>query len=257
MKEIKLSLSENARDFLAESLSYALASEDAPGKWKYAILNLIQAVELTLKEALREEHFSLVFADPGRMQNTVTIDQVIQRLTAISKIEFTKEELDILNRAKAWRNEIIHFEFSINEKQLKSIYAALLAFLSFFYSKHLEASIEWEVDKDLWEEARSLFKYRKKILEVAESKLKQFGAKCSELWLCRHCGNKYFEPGERICYACGHSEETQRCENCRCYVYVNELSFVESEYGGMKHCCSNCAALFDSREFGTFSNKNG
>lgn len=250
--KVTLNLNENARSFLIESLKYALSAEKEPLKWKYAILHLIQSVELTLKESLRQEHFSLVFVDPGRMDNTVTIDQAIKRLKKVSDIEFTKEELELLNCARQWRNQIIHFEFEFNEENVKSIYSALLAFLAYYHSIHGESSMEWEVDKELWEATKPLFKKREKMINLAKAKLRKLNLSETDLWTCRHCGNKYLSPSERVCYACGHSEEIQRCENCNRYTLLDDLNFVFSEHDRMYHLCAVCEPTFNPSGFGTF-----
>ena len=57
MKELKLTLQENSFDFLKQSLSQAVLSEKTPENWKYAILNLVQAIELSLKELLKRAEF--------------------------------------------------------------------------------------------------------------------------------------------------------------------------------------------------------
>lgn len=255
--ELKLTLSENASSFLTESLLYALAAEQDAHKWKFAILNLIQSVELTLKDRLKEEHFSLVYVDPAKMQATITTDQAIQRLRTIAGVEFTKKELEIVRCARDWRNEIIHYEFKLSVEKVKSIYAELLGFLSYFHSVHGQGSIEWEVDKELWKEAKSLFQSREKMLEAAKAKCQKENIETANLWVCRHCGNSYFNPSNHICYACGHVEDVFQCEGCGKQLYLDSLEFRDSEYGGMIHLCRSCSILFDPRGFGNIENIKG
>ena len=59
--ELKLSLVENAEDFLSEAVKYAKAA--SPRDWKYATLHLWTALELLLKALLENEHWSLLFED--------------------------------------------------------------------------------------------------------------------------------------------------------------------------------------------------
>ena len=53
MPQIALSLIENSHNFLNESLAQAIIAEENPEYWKYAILHLVQAIELSLKERLK------------------------------------------------------------------------------------------------------------------------------------------------------------------------------------------------------------
>ena len=53
VKPIRMSLLENAYDFLNESLRSAGRAEAEPHAWKFAVLNLVQAIELLLKARLQ------------------------------------------------------------------------------------------------------------------------------------------------------------------------------------------------------------
>lgn len=51
MTQLTLSLLQNAESFLAEGLSKAVLAERDVGEWKFAIFNLVQCIELALKES--------------------------------------------------------------------------------------------------------------------------------------------------------------------------------------------------------------
>jgi len=56
MNRLKLTLQDNAISFAEESLSNAIVAKESPQRWKFAILSLVQAIELSLKEVLKREH---------------------------------------------------------------------------------------------------------------------------------------------------------------------------------------------------------
>ena len=53
---MKIPLLENALSFLEEALDKAVKAERDHVHWKFAILHLVQAIELSLKERLIREH---------------------------------------------------------------------------------------------------------------------------------------------------------------------------------------------------------
>ena len=56
--EIKLSLWENSKTFLDGAISKAVLGEKTPVSWKFAILAIVQAIELAMKARLKREHRS-------------------------------------------------------------------------------------------------------------------------------------------------------------------------------------------------------
>nr|VFK32956.1 MAG: hypothetical protein BECKMB1821G_GA0114241_11326 [Candidatus Kentron sp. MB] len=249
---LKQSLDDSWSSFLTESLKKALSAEKEPIQWKFAILHLIHAVEISFKARLAEEHHAFIYVDPGRPRQTITIEQAIQRLQTVAGIQLSDDEIALIRCARDWRNQIIHSEFDLNEKEVKGIYAALLGFLSYFQSKHVEWSIENQVDDDLWNEAKLLLRHKEELEKHARNRIKNESLDTSLVWICRHCACKYFLPNESICAACGHSEYLIRCENCGILIYLNELIFLHAEYRDSIHSCAACASKFDAAEFGHF-----
>ena len=58
---MKISLLQNTYSFLEEALGKAIKAEKDQFHWKFAVLNLVQAIELSLKEKLRREYPILIF----------------------------------------------------------------------------------------------------------------------------------------------------------------------------------------------------
>ncbi|EOW9192609.1 hypothetical protein ACOA8B_003550 [Vibrio cholerae] len=55
-KSVKLSLLENSQSFLVEAVDKAIGAEDDVRHWQFAILNLVQSLELSLKLVLKNIH---------------------------------------------------------------------------------------------------------------------------------------------------------------------------------------------------------
>ncbi|MCI5131998.1 MAG: hypothetical protein D3904_10860 [Candidatus Electrothrix sp. EH2] len=252
MASLTLSLDENWESFLVESLSKALDAQENPSEWKFAVLNLIHSVEICFKALLAEEHRSLIYVDPGKPKRTISIEQAIQRLEVVLEVKFSREELGLINKMRDWRNQIIHAEFDLNAVEVRSLYAALLAFLSYFQAKKAEWSLESSVDEKLWLQAKSLFQHKEDIERLARKRIQSDNLDTSTVWLCRHCACNFFLPNESICAACGHSEYIVECDNCGKQIYVDDVEFLNADYRDFIHACSSCAARFDPADFGNF-----
>ena len=164
---MKISLLENTYSFLDEALSNAIKAEKDTIRWKYAILNLVQAIELSLKEKLRQEHPILIFQKIDSPKFTVNLCTALSRLQNICKLKLSTSDLTTINKAAGLRNQIVHFEFSIEEKPNKLIFAKLLGFLSHFHLTHLDTPLDQIVDPNLWQEALSIFEYADLLFKTA------------------------------------------------------------------------------------------
>src|SRR3972149_1754936 len=120
---LKLTLLENSRSFLAEALSKALIAENDAHQWKFAIFNMCQAIEISLKERLRREHPSLILENIDKGTKTVSPMVAIARLSKFCSIPISKEDITVLERVTKWRNEIVHTTFSLNVAELKSAFS--------------------------------------------------------------------------------------------------------------------------------------
>ena len=78
--EIKLSLLENSHAFMREAVTYAVSAKDDARKWQFAVLNLVQSLELSLKALLFNIHPILIFENVDNPNNTVGPTQALDRL---------------------------------------------------------------------------------------------------------------------------------------------------------------------------------
>lgn len=90
MSKINFTLLENSYNFLNYSLNEAIEAELKPEKWKYAILHLVQAIELILKERLRQEHPSLIYRDVDKQKDTVSLEYAASRLQKFLRLNLIK-----------------------------------------------------------------------------------------------------------------------------------------------------------------------
>lgn len=164
-EDLPLDLASNAYDFLNESLDNAnRAAEGELAVWKFAIVNIAQAIELLLKERLRREHFLLVYSDIDRKRNTVNVDQALTRL-ANCNVVFDQEDIVRLKRARDIRNDIVHFTITVNEEQLRASYTDLFEFAHIFHLDALGEELHEHIRDNLWmAEATLMADFRRKFV---------------------------------------------------------------------------------------------
>jgi hypothetical protein len=137
MPRVTLSLIENSQCFFDEAVRRAVRAETSAWEWKFAILNMVQAVELSLKELLRRQHPLLIYSNIDSPQHTVTLEKALTRLRSTSSFELSKAEHSALKTAIEHRNAIVHYEFSAETEELKLAFAQLFAFMVEFHRVHL------------------------------------------------------------------------------------------------------------------------
>jgi hypothetical protein len=128
VQSIKMSLLENSYDFLNESLRAAVRAEDDPHSWKFAVLHMVQALELLLKARLQTAHPSLIYENIDAPKRTVTLSQAVGRTTTAVRIPLTSRELRTIRKGSQWRDQIVHFEFEISPYQVETVYSQLFEF---------------------------------------------------------------------------------------------------------------------------------
>ena len=102
MSRLKLTLEENAISFAEDALANAIVAEETPKRWKFAILSLIQAIELSLKELLRRQHPYPIYKNVDNPDKTVGIDQATHRFRLIAGITLTADGSCIIT----WRSQL-------------------------------------------------------------------------------------------------------------------------------------------------------
>ncbi|MDO7884297.1 hypothetical protein [Hymenobacter cheonanensis] len=163
--EKKFSLLENAQNFIEESIYSVAWARDKPSKWPFAILHLIQGLELLIKHLLASHHKILVYENIDNPKNTVSLQQGLDRLISLDSVNIDEKERAAIISAVKFRNNIVHYEYNLNEKQAEVIYCELFEFMHFFYRKHIKADLQDIIDRELWHtEAELLSKFKKQFV---------------------------------------------------------------------------------------------
>jgi hypothetical protein len=157
---IRMDLRENAYDFLNESLRAAQDADSRPHAWKFAILHVVQAIELLLKARLQAEHPALIYENIDRRGNTVSFQLAVERIISLARIELSPRERRALRRAQTLRDPIVHFEFEMNEYEVKSIYVQLFEFLMRFHDEHTDfGALHDHIDSAAWSKEAELMEF--------------------------------------------------------------------------------------------------
>ena len=157
MKTLKFDLLKNAEDSLGHAVQNLAWPDDAYfDKYKHAILNVFQCVELLLKERLRRVNPALVWENvdkyPSLNARTVGVDKAIARLDSIGGIRINEADKNAILGCKNLRNVIQHYEFEIAEKEAKTVIAKMLAFVFSFSKEDLDHDVESAFrEDDTWE----------------------------------------------------------------------------------------------------------
>lgn len=141
-EKLSFTLIDNSFCFLESAIKYSKEKERSD--WKYAILNLANALELMMKAVLEKEHWSLVFEKidnasrekliKGDFQS-VNFETSINRLKNIVNFKLGVRDLEYLKEIRDIRNKITHFAFEINIELTKSIVARGLGVFIKLYKK--------------------------------------------------------------------------------------------------------------------------
>ncbi len=188
-------------------------------------------MELLFKERLRQIHPAFVFNNvdkyPSNEAFTVGAELAFKRLQSIGGIQFSSSECSAVSTAREKRNEIEHFEFSIEESEAKALVGQILSFIFSFSEEHL--GLEWKtqhIDASKWYVLRQYAKFYTELLQKAEAKIES-----EELFTieCTSCHNMSFDVDGEKCLVCGHREEVLECVRCaEPYIY-SACEFEEAE----------------------------
>lgn len=154
--KLEMNLLDNSHDFLNESLYYAKKADCSyeVGSWKMAIINIVQAMELMLKECLRKVHPILIHENIDKISynniKTVSLSLALERIINILKINLSENEKRDINMAIRLRNEMTHYQFTLTHEVAKTKYVMLFKFLSSFHQKYLDGTLHNNIKQDLW-----------------------------------------------------------------------------------------------------------
>ncbi len=216
MTNLRVTLLENCNRFVGEALRKAVAAETDNNQWQFAILLIIQAVELALKEKLHREHPLLVYANPVNPKNTVSTEQALLRLSRIPSVRINKDDKLMIELVVGWRNRIVHHEFDFSVDVLKSAFARLLGFLSNFYLENFNTSFREYLRDEEWGRVLEVQDYSRELHKRALNKLAALPIEPKDIWACIMCAGPFvINEGTGTCLACHYREAIVVCSRCR------------------------------------------
>jgi hypothetical protein len=249
---MKLDLLTNANSYIEEALTKSKQALKNEHEWKYAILNIVQAIELVLKERLRKEYPALIFENIDKPINTVSLEKAVDRLIKIVGLNISDEDIHNIRLAKEWRNALTHYECEYDISTMKIVFVKLFAFYKDFNEKNLGRTIQDFLTKDLWEDILQYYDYSKEMGKRALAIIKE--KKYRRVLYCNICFEETFITDNEIntCLTCGHKEKTLLCDGCDFRIFESEANNVtlgiiswsnESTMIGkplIHHYCENC-----------------
>jgi len=240
MKSFNISLFKNACSFIEEAAKKAVESSDAPWHWKFAILNIVQAIELSFKERLRREHPAFIYQNVDAQNHTVGLRVALKRLQQLCGCEFSEDDIRTILSASKKRNAIIHHEFEINPIEAKVIFARLIGFLSRFFNKHLDQFIDTNVDSAAWRNLLKIKEFGDSLYQTALKNIKDNNYQ--EIVNCPTCNYDTFviQNGINSCLVCGHLEDVYECEGCGEILFEREVHQLEIGEYDQKLLCYRC-----------------
>jgi hypothetical protein len=230
--QIELTLEANACAFLEEAVRKGLSAIKDQMQWQFALLNLVQSLELSLKSRLKKAHPLLIYENIDNPKLLVGIPKALKRLEHpdVLGIEISTEDRNNIQKAIDLRNQITHADIKMSKIYAEKKYFELLAFVIYFQSMYLEIEIEGIISEELLaallehEISRDEL-YKKAIKRIEEEQV-------DEEWLlvCPGCSEETFVimEGYDTCYFCRSTYVVEECKNCKRFVFGDEIiSFAE------------------------------
>lgn len=223
MSTLKLDLEQNAEGFLKEAIEKALKAEKNVPEWKFAVLHIVQAIELTLKELLKREHPWLIYENVDKPEFTVSLKTACNRLVRLNRHGIRQDDVDCMKKAADVRNDIVHHQVELNVKELRLWFAELLVLLQSLWKAHLGKALRDLVEEGTWKQLLEIKEHGEKLFGNATERMRLLGIDSSRAWRCRACGWKAFVEGSQMneCFQCGHRESIKECILCGERTYEN------------------------------------
>ncbi|MCK5288804.1 MAG: hypothetical protein KAJ79_07025 [Candidatus Omnitrophica bacterium] len=249
MKVLKLNLLENAKSSLRHAVLHLSKNrESTVDDYKYAISDVVHAVELLFKEKLKRIHPAFMWQKveryPDKGENTVSLKEAIQRLARIANVKFTKKHLDNVKSIKEIRNKIEHYEFEIDEKLAKTYIGRILSFIFWFSQEQL--SLDWEDDfknDESWYSLVSMYQFFEEHVAVVEERMFKEQRHVTD---CPECGAYTFDFDLERCEMCGERNEVGECEDCGSLEFEYKIVEVDKQVDEhdfiTQRLCESCAA---------------
>jgi len=197
------------------------------------VLHLSSAVELILKARLINEHWTLIFRDPGKAEiekfkegnfQSVDFQEAEDRLGRICKVDLSKHK-PILKILRETRNRVQHFEFSAEVPEVVSILVKTWSFLWDFIYDNLPDNVDEH--GTILDEIKELVVKQEDFIDERlteiEPKLESVKKEGSLVLACPSCLQETLEvPGGEnpICHFCRYENDADQVADDWASVFV-------------------------------------
>ena len=171
---------------MIEAIRKAISARSDVRQWPFAVLHLVQAVELIMKELLRRQHPIFIYENIDSPRNTVTLAQAMSRLenSAIAGITIPEDEKQRIGTAVKLRNKIIHFEFELSEEHAMAKFSELFSFLVYFQGRYLKLEAEDYLPQELLDSVVEIEKCFSELKSKALQRIQDEGISSEWVWSC-------------------------------------------------------------------------
>ncbi|CAK1724170.1 DUF4145 domain-containing protein [Vibrio crassostreae] len=233
-KSVKLDLLENSQSFLIEAVDKAIGAEDEVRHWQFAILNLVQSLELSLKLILKNIHPLFIYENIDNPKNTVSVTKAIDRLSNpnIGNISFIESEKKGMNSAIKLRNQITHSEFELSVDYAQAQFFKVFSLIATVQRRHFDTQVEDILSAEAIENLVFLEKSKKILVNNALQRIEEEGIEQNFLWSCPNCLSDTFVVHDEIdtCYVCTYTESVKQCPHCQELCLEEELESIHNSF---------------------------
>lgn len=248
----ELNLFDNSVDSLNEALSqYNNADIKTPKTYKFAILLFSQSIELLFKYYVSTQHKLLIYKNPFSKKISLGKETTI---TLWDALQFIKNDGSIINSKtikdiewiKELRNNIEHYQFSMDIREVRLIISRLLSSLDKIYKELLNIDISKHVNVKMLKVYNNIISERRYKILKAQKIAFEIEPKDS-LGVCIYCNEGdtgYMFKEIFKCFLCDRKEKTACCEACGINYPESHLNFYGSPVSFYGHLiavlCHNC-----------------
>ncbi|MCC8957681.1 hypothetical protein H8B02_30905 [Bradyrhizobium sp. Pear77] len=226
----KLDLLNNSISYFREAVAYAQHETLETKHWKFAIVHVVQAMELAFKERLRRIHPTFIYENIDRGDRTVTLRAALARLRnpKIGNMPISDAEANKIEKAFELRNQLTHFEFDHLREHIELKFAEIFSFMIFFYRLHLSLDTSEFIDEDQHARIIKLVRARAELMARALEYMKSRGH--LTVWCCPSCVEDMFVVEEQQCCFCHHKESIVECPSCGTESFESDLEDISDEF---------------------------
>ena len=210
----QLDLLNNSISYFREAVSYAQQDPIETNHWKFAIVHVVQAMELAFKERLRRIHPLFIYESVDKAERTLSLKGALGRLrnARIGNVPISDSDSRKIEKAFDLRNELTHFEFNHPQEQIELKFAEIFSFMIFFYRSELGLDTTDFVAEEQHRKIIQLVRTRDELMKRAIAYISEHADQA--VWSCPSCGEDTFIVPQAQCCFCHHREELVECPTC-------------------------------------------